>query len=76
MQALESRLHSTSYICFLSGGSQSRVPLKAMVCGEPLALSVIVIVAGRAPVVVGEKWPWMVQLAPAARLEPQLLAKA
>ena len=28
-----------------------------------------------APVVVGPKWPWMLQLAPTARLVPQLLAK-
>jgi len=32
-------------------------------------------VAVSAPVVVGPKWPWMLQLAPTARLVPQLLAK-
>ena len=31
--------------------------------------------AVNAPVVVGAKCPWMVQLAPAATLDPQLLAK-
>jgi hypothetical protein len=37
-------------------------------------LSVIVIAAVMAPVVVGAKCPWIVQLAPAARLVPQLFA--
>jgi len=50
------------------------VPLKAIVCGEPLALSVIVMDAVSAPVVVGARWPWMVQFAPTARLVPQVLA--
>jgi len=51
------------------------VPLRVIVCGEPVALSVIVMVAGSEPDVVGAKCPWMMQLAPAARLAPQLLAK-
>jgi hypothetical protein len=45
-----------------------------MLCGDPLALSVIVIAAVSAPVVAGVKWPWIVQFAPAARLDPQLFA--
>ena len=31
--------------------------------------------AFNAPAVVGAKWPWIVQLAPAATLDPQLFAK-
>ena len=50
------------------------VPLREMLCGEPLALSVMVTAALSAPVVVGVKWPWMVQLAPPATLVPQLFA--
>ena len=51
------------------------VPLKAMVCGDPVALSVIVTAAVIAPAAVGWKCPWMVQFAPTARLVPQVLAK-
>ena len=51
------------------------VPVSATFCGEPLALSVIVIAAVIAPVVAGAKCPWMVQFAPTAKLVPQLLAK-
>ena len=43
-------------------------------CGELVALSVMVMAAVRAPVTVGAKCPWMMQLAPAARLVPQLFA--
>lgn len=50
------------------------VPVSAMFCGEVVALSVITMVAVFAPADVGAKWPWMVQLAPTARLGPQLLA--
>ena len=39
-----------------------------------LALSVIVIAAVRAPAASGVKWPWIVQFAPIARLDPQLFA--
>jgi len=46
-----------------------------MVCGEPAALSTTVMAAGKAPVVVGSKCPWMLQFAPAARLVPQEFAK-
>ena len=52
-------------------GGWTPVPLSAMVCGELEALSVMVMAAVSAPVVVGPKWPWMEQLAPAAREEPQ-----
>jgi hypothetical protein len=45
-----------------------------MLCGDPEALSVMVTAAVRAPVAVGVKCPWMVQLAPIARLDPQLFA--
>jgi len=46
-----------------------------MDCGDGVALSVMVMVAGAAPEAMGAKWPWMLQLAPTARLAPQLLAK-
>ena len=46
-----------------------------MLCGEPLALSVMVMAAVSVPVAAGVKWPWMVQLAPPRTLEPQLFAK-
>ena len=49
------------------------VPLKATVCGEPPALSVIVSVPERAPAAVGVKVIEIVQLAPIARLLPQVL---
>jgi hypothetical protein len=39
-----------------------------MLCGDPVALSVTVIAAEIGPVTVGEKWPWMVHVALAARL--------
>jgi hypothetical protein len=51
------------------------VPLSVIVCGDVTALSTIVAAASSAPVAVGEKWPWIVQLAATARLVPQLLAK-
>ena len=56
-------------------GGTTPAPVRAMVWGEPAALSVMVTAAVRAPPFVGAKWPWMVQLAPAARLVPQVLAK-
>jgi len=49
------------------------VPLNAIDCGEVLALSVMVTAAVSTPATVGAKCPWMVQLAPAARLVPQVL---
>lgn len=57
------------------GPSYCPVPLRRMLCGDPLALSVIVTAAVNAPVIVGAKCPWIVQFAPTARLVPQLLAK-
>ena len=57
-----------------NGGADTPVPVSAMDCGELPALSLMVTAARSAPVCVGVKWPWMVQLAPAARLEPQVLA--
>lgn len=56
-------------------GGVTPVPLNAMVCGEPVALSEMVMDAVSAPAVVGPKWPWMVQFAPAARLVPHEFAK-
>src|ERR1035438_10391512 len=50
------------------------VPLSLIDCGEPLALSVMVTAAVSAPTTVGVKCPWMVQFAPAARLDPQVFA--
>lgn len=58
----------------VTGGS-TPVPLKAILSAEPEPTQVMVTAAVNAPVVVGAKWPWMVQLAPAAKLDPQLLAK-
>ena len=46
-----------------------------MVSGDPAAVSVIVIAAFSAPIAVGAKCPWIVQLAPTGRLVPQVLAK-
>ena len=45
-------------------------PLRKTICGEPLALSVIVSVAAMGPAVAGVKLPTIVQAAPAARLAP------
>ena len=52
------------------------VPLTEMVCGEGLALSVIVMVAVSGPSTVGAKCPWIEQFAPTAREDPQLFAKS
>jgi hypothetical protein len=57
-----------------TSGGVPPVPLNAIVCGEPAALSVMVMTAGSEPVAVGVKCPWMVQAALAARLDPQLFA--
>lgn len=46
------------------------VPESATVCGLPVALSVIVTIADRAPAVVGAKVTVIVQFAPAATLVP------
>jgi len=58
----------------VTGGS-TPVPVRAMVWGELAALSVRVMDAVSAPPVAGAKWPWMEQLAPGARVVPQVLAK-
>jgi hypothetical protein len=52
------------------------VPVRLAVCGLLLALSVTVRVAVRVPLAVGLKVTLIAQLAPAARLEPQLLVSA
>jgi hypothetical protein len=61
-----------------AGGSKPAgycpVPLNVIDCGELVALSVMVMAAANAPADAGAKWPWMVQLAPAARVAPQLFA--
>jgi len=57
-----------------TAGGVTPVPLSAMLCGEPGALSVMVTAAESGPAVVGVKCPWMEQFAPAARLDPQLFA--
>jgi len=57
-----------------TAGGRTPVPVRLMLCGEPVALSVMVTAAVCAPVAVGAKCPWMLQLAPTARLEPQLFA--
>jgi hypothetical protein len=44
--------------------------------GATLALSLIVMVAVEVPTAVGAKCPWIEQLPPAARVDPQLLEKA
>ena len=49
------------------------LPLRAAVCGLPLALSVTDRVPVRVPVAVGVKLTLILQLAPAFRLAPQLL---
>jgi len=55
-------------------GAVCPVPLSEMVCGDVVALSVIETVAVSTPAVVGAKYPWIAQLAPTARLVPQLFA--
>ena len=52
------------------------VPVRATVCGLPVALSVTVMVPGWLPVAVGVKVTVMVQLAPAATEVPQVLVWA
>jgi hypothetical protein len=46
--------------------------LSAIVCGDPPALSVIVRLPVRLPVIVGVKVTEIVQLEPAASIEPQV----
>lgn len=58
------------------GGGMNPVPLSAILWGELTALSAIVMAAVSAPSAAGAKCPWMVQLAPAATLVPQLFENA
>ena len=51
------------------------VPVSGTVCGDPLALSVMVKVPVRVPVAVGVKVTLMVQFAPAATVAPQVEAE-
>ena len=60
----------------LSVGCAAPVPISGIVCGLPLALSVTDSAALRPPAAVGLKVILIVQLAPAARLEPQLFVCA
>ncbi len=48
------------------------VPVKDIVCGEPVALSVMLTVAAFAPVETGVKTAEMMQLAPATSDDPQV----
>ena len=57
-----------------TSGIAMPVPLRANDCGVPPPLSLMVTAAVNAPAAVGAKCPWIVQLAPAARLVPQLFA--
>jgi len=52
------------------------VPLSAMVCGEVVSLSVMVMLALIGPVVVGAKCPWIRQVAPTASVAPHVLPNA
>ena len=52
------------------------VPERLTLCGLPVALSVRVTAAVRVPAAVGLKVTLIVQLAPAATLDPQLLLSA
>jgi hypothetical protein len=51
------------------------VPLKARLCDEPTAESLINRVAARGPPELGEKVNEIVQLAPAANDEPHVVAR-
>jgi len=52
------------------------VPVRLTLCGLPVALSVMARAAARPPAAEGVKVTLMVQLAPAATLDPQLLVWA
>jgi hypothetical protein len=58
------------------GVAATPVPFSVTVCGEPLALSVIVSVPERPPAAVGVKVIEIVQAVPTATLAPQLLVSA
>jgi len=55
-------------------GGLTPVPLSAIACGELPASSVMRMAASNTPATVGAKCPCMLQLAPAAKLAPQLFA--
>ena len=57
----------------VTAGAAVQVPLSAIACGDPLALSLMEIVPVRAPVAVGIKVTDIVQLAETAIIPPQLL---
>ncbi len=52
---------------------ETPVPVSETVCGLPVALSVMLSAPVLVPVAVGRNVTRMAQLAPAARLEPQVL---
>ena len=56
--------------------TEEPVPVSATDCGEVVALSVIAIVPVRFPPAVGAKVTEIVQLAPAATLDPQVFVSA
>jgi hypothetical protein len=58
----------------LTGAVPVPVPVRAMVCGLPVALSVMVAEPVRVPTVVGLNQIMIVQLPPASTLVPQLVA--
>jgi len=58
------------------GGGAVAVPESPTVCGEPVALSLMLSVPVRLPVLVGTKVTLMRQLAPGATLLPQALEAA
>ena len=57
-----------------NAGAVTPVPLSEMLCGDPVALSVMVTAAESGPVVAGVKWPWMVQVPATGTVAPQLFA--
>ena len=58
------------------GRAAEPVPVREMMCGLPVALSVMVMAPVLVPVAVGVKVTEMVQLAPAAMKTPQLVVCA
>jgi hypothetical protein len=62
--------------CVMEKAGAVPVPLSATLCGEPAALSVMVIVAERAPATAGVNTTLSVQVLPAATVVPQLSVSA
>ena len=60
-------------MCWIRSIPRIAVPVILEVCGLPLALSVTLTVPVMVPTAVGAKLTVIVQLLPAARLEPQVL---